>query len=160
MKKKKAKHNNKYLFVFPIIFLIFPPLFFLTVSVFRFFNTDTFNYFSNFFYFSLAIKRISEYLFPTVLFFVFGAFTVCIYKFFSKKQFKWYAWLIICNIGTFLILLGERILFLITNGYTLNSDVISFLINGIEIYSFTLSAELSFLICFILHFFDTKFLNK
>ncbi len=154
---KKSKNQNN-LYIFPFIFLLFPFIFFLGISLIKFFNTGVFNYGSNFNYFYLTCYNIKEYLFPTIFFFTLCLLFVLINKG-TKKRIKITAWIILIIIGIITILIGNRFLFLVTNNIWVN-DSFNFLLNGIDPYSLTLSCELTFLICFILHYFDIKFLSK
>lgn len=154
---KKSKKQN-YLYIFPLIFLIFPFVFFLGISFVKFINTDIFNYGNNFNYFYLTCLNIKEYLFPTIFFFTLCLLFVLINKV-TKKRIKKSAWIILILIGIIMILTGNRLLFLITNKVWVK-DSLNFLLNGINPYSFLLSCELTFIVCFILHYFDIKYLLK
>lgn len=154
---KKSKKQN-YLYIFPIIFLIFPFIFFLGISLVKFFNTGIFNYKSNFYYFYLNCHEIKEFIFPAIFFFTICLLFLLIYKA-IKKRIKLSVWITLIIIGIIVILIGNRFLFLITNDIWIK-DSFSFLLKGINPYSFVLSCELTFLTCYILHLFDIKILSK
>jgi len=154
---KKNKINKIY--IFPLIFILFPLFYFLFLSFIRYINTDVFNYINNFSYFYISIKSIKEYLLPAVIFLTFGLILVLINKFAYKKIIKFKLWILIIFIGNIIVLLGNRIIFITINNLW-QKNIFSFLINGIDPYTFLLSFQIVIFICFILHYFDIKYLRK
>ena len=155
---KKSK-NLKNIIIFPVLFLFFPFLYFLLLSLIRYVNTGNFNYLSNFTYLFSTLKEINEYLFPTVIFLTLGLLTVLINKTFNKKIIKPIVWIIIILSGILIILFGNRFIFIAINNYW-NTDIIIFLTHSVNHYTFLISIELTFFICFILHYFDIKYLKR
>ncbi len=155
--KKSKKFNN--IIIFPILFLVFPFLYFLLLSLIRYINTGNFNYLNNFTYLFNALKDVNEYLFPTVIFLTIGLFTILINKTFNKKIIKPMVWIIIILSGILIILFGNRLIFIAINNYW-NTNIILFLTHSVNHYTFLISCELTFFICFILHYFDIKYLKR
>ena len=156
MAQKRKKFN--YTLIFPIIFLIFPFIIFLLISVIRYLNTGTFNYTNNFVYFIDAIKNFREYIFPSVVFLTFGLAIIIFNKIINKKL-RVLNWIFITVLGIIIILIGNRFLFIAMNNLW-SENIFEFLLNGINLYSFIFSCELCFLVCSILNYFDIKYLNK
>lgn len=158
MKKKNSKKPNP-IFIFPALFLAFPILFFFALSMIRYINTGLFNYSNNFIYFFHSVKSIKEYIFPAIIFLTIGLSIVLLSKFLSKKSLKKHLWIFIVLLGILIILSGNRLLFIAINNLW-SYDILTFIINGITPYTFLLSCEVTFLVCFILHYFDIKYLKK
>lgn len=154
MSKKRQKYN----LIFPILFLIFPFVFFLIISIIKYFNTGIFNYGSNFTYFYAALKNYKEYIFPTILFLTVGLSVVFIKKL-LKRKFKPNGWIILLLLGIFMILCGSRILFIISNNLW-NNNFISFIFSGVNFYTFIFSTELCILVLNIVYFFDRIILKS
>lgn len=155
MAKKKKK---QLLYLFPLLFLSFPFLIFLVISTIKFIKTGTFNYVTNFTYFYQALKGYSEYIIPTILFFTFALTYIVIIKL-CKKTTKKLSWILIELFGITFILCGSRFIFVLSNNLW-NNDILSFIFNGINIYTFIFSSELCFFTSSILFYFDKKYLKK
>ncbi len=153
MAKKKKIFN----YLFPILCIVFPLIAFLVISVVKYISSGIFNYSNNFVYFYDCLKNIKEYIFPSILFFTIGLAIVVIFKFASKK-ITTKLWLLIVFLGIFIILLGNRFLFIISNDLW-NQDIFTFLYNGITPYTFILSSELMLLICSVLNYFNSTYLK-
>ncbi len=158
--KKKNKRKLNALLLFPTLLILIPPFIFLILTCVRYFKTGAFNYFTNYFYFFQVVKNIKEYIFPAILFLVFGVLIVCINKLITRKALKNHVWIVLGIVGTLIILLGERLLFLIYNNYSLSNQVMLFLLNGMNVYTITFSLEISLLVCLFMNYIDIKFLNK
>lgn len=156
MAHKRKKFN--YTLIFPIIFLIYPFIIFLLISVIRYLNTGTFNYTNNFFYFIDAIKNFREYIFPSVVFLTLGLAIIIFNKIINKKL-RVLNWIFITILGIIIILIGNRFLFIALNNLW-SENIFEFILNGINLYAFIFSCELCFLVCSILNYFDIKYLNK
>lgn len=154
-KKKKLKHS---IYIFAILFLTFPILIFLISSAVRFIRTGIFDYFTNFTYFFNTLKNYSEYIFPTLVFFTLGLFYIVIIKIFNKK-INFISWILIELLGMIIIMCGNRFLFIITNNLWKN-NIIEFLYNGINTYTFVFASELCFFTSSILFYFDNRYLKK
>lgn len=154
---KKKNHKNT-IYIFPILFLTSPFIIFLISSTVRFIKTDIFDYLTNFTYFFDTLKNYSEYIFPTLVFFTIGLFYIVIIKIFNKK-INFISWIFIELLGIIIIMCGNRFLFIITNNLWKN-NIVEFLFNGINTYTFTFASELCFFTSSILFYFDNKYLKK
>ena len=155
-----AKMRKKFdvIYLFPILFIVFPFMIFLLISFVRYIKTGIFNYSNNFIYFLNTIKSINEFIFPLIIYLTLGLLIVVLTKLLNKK-IKILSWIMIALIGTIIILLGNRFFFILSNNLW-SEGVFKFLLNGFDMYRFVLSSELSFLISTLLIYFDTKYLTK
>ena len=151
----KKKFDFKYLF--PLLCIIFPFVSFFIISLIKYINSGIFNYTNNFIYFFDCLKSVKEYIFPTILFLTLGLAIVVISKLFSKK-IKSILWIFLIICGIIIILIGNRMLFIISNSLW-NQNVIVFLCKGLTPYTFTLSTELTLLVCSILYYFNSSYLK-
>ncbi len=154
---KKKNHKNT-IYLFPILFLTSPFIIFLNLSTVRFLRTGIFNFSNNFIHFLDMLKNYNEYVFSTLIFFTIGLFYIVIMKIFNRK-IKLLSWIILEVLGIIIIMCGNRFLFILTNNLWKN-DIITFLLNGINIYTFTFAVELCFFTSSILFYFDNKYLKK
>lgn len=152
------KKSKKQIFIFPILFIIFPLVFFFVISLIKYINTGTFNYLNNFQYLYISLQNIKEYLLPSIIFFTLGLIIILINKFRKRKTLKIKGWIFLEILGILMILIGNRVIFLIQVN-VLNNEIFSFLINAVNFYSFVIACELTFLVSFILNYFDTKYLK-
>ena len=104
-------------------------------------------------------KSIKEYIFPAIVYLTVGLLIILVNKFISKNALKKTLWVILSILGCLIILSGSRLLFIAINNLW-KYDIISFIINGITPYTILISCEFSFLVSFVLHFFDIRYLKK
>ena len=75
-----------------------------------------------------------------------------------SKKIKSILWIFLIICGIIIILIGNRMLFIISNSLW-NQNVIVFLCKGLTPYTFTLSTELTLLVCSILYYFNSSYLK-
>lgn len=156
MSNKRKKFN--YTIIFPILFFIFPFVIFSLTSLIKYFNSGVFNFSNNFIYFYNVIKNFKEFIFPSIIFLTVGLTTILFNKFINKKL-RFINWVIITLIGIIIILIGNRLIFIIANSLW-SENFLEFLFNGINLYSFVFASELCFIVCSILNYFDIRYLKK
>ena len=156
MSNKRKKYN--YTIIFPILFFIFPFVIFSLTSLIKYFNSGVFNFSNNFIYFYNVIKNFKEFIFPSIIFLTVGL-TIILFNKFINQKLRFINWVIITLIGIIIILIGNRLIFIIANKLW-SENFVEFLFNGINLYSFVFASELCFIVCSILNYFDIRYLKK
>lgn len=138
------KHNC----LFPALALLTPPLIFAIVLLLNYIKGGELSFNAYSMHFKLywqTIKLYNAYIFPLILYFSLSATTMLLHNLFFKKYLSVSFWVVFTILGIVLMLFGSRFLFFFTHTSD-NSELFSFLLSGINIYSFTLALQLTFFI--------------
>lgn len=152
------KRNKNFVYIYPLLFLVFPFIAFFIISFIRFLKTDIFNYSSNFKYFYDVILNYKQYILPTLIFFTIALFYIAIIKILKQKT-KILSWIFITILGIIIITCGNRLIFIISNNLW-NKEILIFIFHEVNIYTFIFSCEMCFLASSLLFYFDKKYLKK